>query len=233
VSILQSARRAGALRLLGRNDRSERQNAMTLLAACASPESLIIAADSGVGAGQVMLQQQKIDYVDGHPIAWWFSGDEALGNEFGEWMHARPWGKIRDWQALKGSAVQRVATINKARIDAATQAGASTDIQNRRFEPIDVLVAGYINDIPQILNVDEDGGSYLLLPYRQTIFIGGARDAAWIVSETLRQVGKWENSEATIRSVMDIAIGCCTKVLRAPTQMVVVTPDGAQRRPTG
>jgi len=92
VAILQPHRK-GALCLDGRSKRREHGNAMTLLAACKCADSLVLAADSGVGAGGVMLQEQKIEYADGHPIAWWFSGDEALGHEFRAWMRARPWGK--------------------------------------------------------------------------------------------------------------------------------------------
>lgn len=146
-------------------------------------------------------------------------------------MRARPWGKIRDWNALEGATKDRVAEIVKVRLRAARDSGAPIDHQHRQFQLIDVLVIGYVNGIPQIMTIDETGGSHLLLPHRRVVFMGGAKDAAWIVSEAFRHIGKWEESEATIRAVMDIAIGCCSKALRPPTQMVIVTRSGAERLP--
>jgi hypothetical protein len=69
-----------------------------------------------------------------------------------------------------------------------------------------VIVVGYMRGKPQIVIINDTGGSQFVLPIRKYDFLGGGQNVAWVVSETMRADGVREESETTLRTVMDRTI---------------------------
>lgn len=184
------------------------ENPMTVACALKDGGRLYIAADSAViGLAVKAASDKKVEFVESPPLAWVTSGDEAIGDMFGEWLRqqfeaSRP--EFDGWTDAIRLSVLRLAELNGTRVLASQQ--------NRiRLEPelhlCQVLLAGYIAGIPEIVHLEVGGDWTMHVAAGRTFAAagGGAHHAA-MAYEVLKEKGLLPTDGAdAIREVAGLA----------------------------
>lgn len=127
---------------------------MTVAGAMFCDGYLLIAADSEASEPDFKFSVPKIQNLTNLPMAWTFSGNASLGQEFSAWFREYMSGVSSiDWNALIKEARRKVAEING-------ELRRMKRLARVKIEEEDTskfLLAGYLNGDPRIIKLDDQG----------------------------------------------------------------------------
>jgi hypothetical protein len=202
----------------------KRERSMTLLAAVKSEDALWLAADSGVGTdGGLVVLQQKLQFRKDYPIAWGFSGDDGLGQDFNDWLNTADI-LTGSWPDAWGAAANHLASLNQQR----RRISASSGYDPRQLDGnqlLDVLIAGYFAGEPRAMLLDSTGGREPLTEAYPAIFAGSGQLPARLIREVLVEFGQWRSDADMLRRAMRLAIRVCDG-LREPVRILRIDRTG-------
>jgi len=130
---------------------------MTIAAAMLFDGCLLLGADTKETQEGLVMVTTKLFQVDSLPIAWAGAGELAVLDGFNRWIDAYSWEDRADWVSFRVSATEALNMLNKAKRQSMRAAG----VRPKSRDLGRILVAGYINGVPNILEITNQGESYL------------------------------------------------------------------------
>jgi proteasome beta subunit len=197
---------------------------VTIIAALRCDDGLLLASDSEVSDGVLTWQQNKLDTLDDRPLAWGYSGAEDIGVEFGAWLRVQDWTAIHDWRAFRDAAANTFSQLNGEKRRIMNRAGTRPKAE----DTADVLIAGYINDTPEFLEIDNKGRATFCRHLRFAA-IGSGKSHAIIVYRTAVALSKdnLPHRPDTMKALMTVAADLAPQC-RPPIRVLQITPDGTK-----
>jgi len=198
---------------------------MTLIAAMKGDGCLFLAADSHVVENDCRMTVRKLEKLEAPndpPLAWGFFGDEGIGREFGRKLRAifrRQLPRNVDWDSFKDKAVLELARVNAKRRES-----AQTALSGHQPASASVLLAGYLSNVPNVLELDDSGGWYFIEEHN-TMAIGDGKTHFQIVFKMItREAPDRPRDAALISEVTELAAtfadGCAL-----PIRLFTITPQ--------
>lgn len=139
----------------------EKELPLTVLAAKYCGEYILLISDSQETYVEnnnetLNLSVRKLQYLDNPAIGWAFSGPVDVGADFNRWIKNYDWQKSSNWQIFRDDAMSELNKLNKAKRKSMRDAG----VKPTPDDVCDVLLAGYITNLPEILVLTSRGQSY-------------------------------------------------------------------------
>ena len=131
-------------------------NEMTVVAAEFFGEHILLGADSQVGQKGLTSQARKLFQHTSLPIAWGFAGDLGVGREFSIWLEQRVWQTELYWQTFVNEVTDALAQFNRVH----RQRMRNADAQPTEEDRTSVLIAGYLNGEPELIELTGSGKRY-------------------------------------------------------------------------
>ena len=202
---------------------------MTLIAAMKCDGYLLLSADSE-GADDTTLKRtiSKLYNLPDYPMAWGASGSSALGEEFSEWLLANAKHHNQSWEKLRNAAIEQLSTINGRRRKNMELAGELPSGPERGDFFCSVLIAGYIDNKPEILDLGFDGTDMFILKGLDKFWaLGNCRFVARVIYWTLRECKLPVTYDHTgIKTIMNATL-ITGKHVGHPVHTLKITPTGA------
>jgi hypothetical protein len=153
---------------------------VTLLAALRLDDRILIASDGATYSDDGILRRtDKLWRLPNNgSVAWGFAGAEPIGALFHDWIMAVA---PNTWDELIGPARERLAELNGEASKYAIIARAMD-----RLRPVSVLMAGYINAVPNVVALDGTGNPSWSVD-ENPFFGGSAAGTASIAWEAVRR----------------------------------------------
>jgi len=126
---------------------------MTIVAAMSFEDHFLIAADSKVGQLGLTWSTCKLYHIAKPPLAWGFAGELGVGREFSDWLSGYNWKPDIDWYKLRDDSAIKLGELNKKHRHFITNSGS----RPTKKDLTSVLIVGYINEIPEILQIAGTG----------------------------------------------------------------------------
>ncbi len=167
---------------------------MTLISALRDGDRLLVASD-GIATDEHLMRQQaaqKTWDVSGSQLVWGYSGASALGDEFRLLIES---GSPKKWQALTQWTANTVVDLNDPWRGRCERSG----IPRKDMGLVSILIAGWLDKQPGILQVNE-AGMHSTPTNCQTTFIGSGAGAATL----LHAAFDGEATEAILHKIMNV-----------------------------
>lgn len=201
---------------------------MTIACALARNEVIYLAADSAVAGLPTTGRAHKLSHSDVLPLAWATAGDEAIGDQFGDWLRSQLASagdptKIT-WDALVENCVLRLAALNGIR----SRAGQANHVSWNPGDALgQVLLVGFVGERAEIAHLEVSGDWTLhMLAGRSFTAIGSGQYHAAMTYELLLERGLLSNEgPAAVRDVAEAAARHAPHC-SLPVDIVAVTRDG-------
>ena len=148
-----------------------------------------------------------------------------MGFPFRDWLESA---NFTNWPSFASSATARANEINADARRSAEAAG----IKPEHIGPndlLDLLIAGYVGGLRNILAISDRGVSQLMLPDHPVHFIGSGAGAARAVTDTIRRTNPaFERSTKWLSRIMHLSIEYGgVNGLREPVRMFRITSSSA------
>jgi ATP-dependent protease HslVU (ClpYQ) peptidase subunit len=151
---------------------------MTLIAAMRDTDgSILIGADSQM-TDETSGIRYTVNKLKQHPsgkLAWGTAGAAPLGETLSKWLEAYP-SPLRDWESLSSAIRDKIVEINGDQ----RRAIKRSESEPGPSDGFDTLLAGYIDDTPRMLIIDDCGRS-ITAPEQVFNAIGAAVQAKSIL----------------------------------------------------
>lgn len=134
---------------------------MTIIAAQFCGDYIMMATDSrGTHSEQghdvLATVDPKLNILEDKPIAWGYSGALDVGEDFDRWLTGYVWNAQSNWESFKQDALAELCRLNGNKRKSVLKSGK----EPTHNDVADVLITGYINQVPQILEITADAESY-------------------------------------------------------------------------
>ena len=156
---------------------------VTILIALEASNAIALASDSAMLITDDVdnfTTQQALPKIWEHPsnpdLLWGFTGDGAVGAQFGDWLRAE---SPDSWNGLLPAAGEKLARLNKEGKRLARIAGAL-----KQFEAVGVLMVGYLGPDREskVISMSSAGAAYPIEPGHLAVCAGSHAQAAALAS---------------------------------------------------
>ena len=130
---------------------------MTLVAAMVFDDQVLMASDRQVTMEGFVDSTPKLNHFPNCPLVWGGAGEEEVINDFGTWAERYNWQDSNEWEPLRQEIRTTVNSLNRAKRRAMREAGSRATSKDLAS----ILIAGYVEGMPNILEVSSKGESYL------------------------------------------------------------------------
>ena len=195
---------------------------MTVVGAMYCHGYLLIGCDSAVRETAIIRSlKAKLDKLDTLSVVWGTSGDEFTGDEFGDWLKTCSF-EGKDWLALANDATDKLAELNGHRKRTARMAG----VRLKDEDLTDALIVGYLDGIPEIVEIDHKGETSLHIRNNRLFSaIGSGSPHARIIFYALCRVPGFQRNLQGMRFVLSVATQLDPKCA-APIHVMEITENG-------
>ena len=119
---------------------------MTLVSAMEVDGGFLISGDTMVTEELLRTRASKLHQHKSLPIAWGCAGEMSLGEEFSNWLASFDPPELT-WDVLRDEGRDIVTKLRRQQRSYMRQA----EVRPSKEDNVDVLVAGYINRVPNVL----------------------------------------------------------------------------------
>ena len=198
---------------------------VTIVAAWLFQDAVRIAADSNVRIDSTFdSPTKKLRQIGLLPLVWAGAGENQPIDEFRRWRSGQDWVPGMDWADIKVAATAALASINASKRASMKAAG----VRPKRTDLAAVLVAGYADGEPGILELTERGESYLLDDQGYGAIGSGSQNFTVARLTLTEYYGQLPNTEAVVINEnlfwLMVAIAAATDPKsKLPLQRCVIT----------
>jgi len=198
---------------------------MTIVAALKDGDSILIGADSGgvENPGEIRLYGE--DKLEEHPngmIAWAYSGEGVIGDNFTTWMKQHEW-PPSGWQDFLDEATEYLARLNGRRRELMRLSG----VKPGESDTTSILMVGYLDNVSFIIELEDNA---MTTPYNEFHAIGTAKPHAYIAKSALQGIKFKPGEIIRFHRIMEVsasmARGC-----ELPVYIWRLTPQGIDKHP--
>lgn len=131
---------------------------------------------------QIRLFVQELEFRHDYPIAWGFSGNDETGQAFSAWLKGLELDESLNWAKLRDLATDEQSRMNGQK----RRWMRRSETEPNPEDLTDVLIAGFVEGEPQMLEIDSVGRpSYCL--HRGFAAIGSGKNLARVSLVTARR----------------------------------------------
>lgn len=201
---------------------------VTVIAALLFPNAILMASDSKELQIGLAKSVPKLEHIVDPPIAWAGAGELEIIQDFTRWLKAGSWITV-DWEEFRQQARTELNRLNMGKRASIRQSGS----RPKSSDTASVLFAGYLQGVPNILEISDKGESYFWSE-RHYAAIGSGQNHFNVAKITLESFSanilkQTIQIDAEIFWFLVAIAAACDPDSNGPLQRIEITHEGVKQ----